>query len=179
MAGERRNTTARRAGGASRNAYVDGSAVRRYRDSSYYYSAQAPARKRQPEPAPRRTRSRKELSESAKRNRERATGIGPGYVLFLVAISAAILFFCIHYLQLQTEITQRMKVVASLESELTTLKEDNDAYYAQVTSNLNLSEIKKIAIGKLGMRYPKDEQIHTYETEGRCYVRQYQDVPGA
>ena len=24
----------------------------------------------------------------------------------------------------------------------------------------------------------KDEQIMTYETEGRCYLRQYQDVPG-
>ena len=27
------------------------------------------------------------------------------------------------------------------------------------------------------MKYPKDEQILTYETEGKSYVRQYQDVP--
>ncbi len=70
-----------------------------------------------------------------------------------------------------------MKTVASLESELTQLKEDNDAYYSQVTSNVDLNRIKKIAIGRLGMKYPSEDQKMTYETSGSSYVRQYQDVP--
>ncbi len=37
-----------------------------------------------------------------------------------------------------------MKNVAALESELSQLKEDNDAYYSQVTSNVDLSRIKKL-----------------------------------
>ena len=94
-------------------------------------------------------------------------------------ICMLILVICVHYLQLQTLITRRMKEVAALESELTQLKEDNDAYYSQVTSDIDLSEIKKIAIGRLGMKYPAEDQIMTYETEGRSYVRQFQDVPGA
>ena len=66
-----------------------------------------------------------------------------------------------------------------MESELNQLKEENDAYYSQVTSNVDLNEIKKKAIGSLGMKLPSDDQIMTYETEGRSYVRQFRDVPDA
>lgn len=70
-----------------------------------------------------------------------------------------------------------MSEVATLEAELTQLKEDNDAYYSQVTSDVDLTEIKKIAIGRLGMKYPSKEQTMTYKTARSSYVRQYQDVP--
>ena len=35
---------------------------------------------------------------------------------------------------------------------------------------------RKKAIGELGMKYPSEDQIQTYTTEGNSYVRQYQDV---
>ena len=63
-----------------------------------------------------------------------------------------------------------------MESELAELKEDNDAYESQVASNIDLERIRKIAIGRLGMRYPTNQQTETYTTEGGSYVRQYQDV---
>ncbi len=66
-----------------------------------------------------------------------------GFVLFLTAVSIAVLFTCINYLQVKSEITASMKNVANLESELAQLKEDNDAYYSQVTSAVDISEIKK------------------------------------
>lgn len=50
-------------------------------------------------------------------------------------------------------------------------------YYSQVTSNVDLNQIKKTAIGHLGMRYPSDDQTVSYSTSGNSYVRQYQDVP--
>ena len=55
--------------------------------------------------------------------------------MFLTAVSVAVLFTCINFLQVKSEITASMKHVASLESELAQLKEDNDAYYSQVTSD--------------------------------------------
>ena len=70
-----------------------------------------------------------------------------------------------------------MRSVANLEEELAQLKEDNDAYYSQGTSNVDLNQIKKTAIGHLGMRYPSDDQTVSYSTSGNSYVRQYQDVP--
>ena len=79
------------------------------------------------------------------------------------------------YLRYKSEITAKMSTVASLEEELADLKEDNDAYYSQVTSNVDLNKIKQIALGRLGMKYPSDDQTVTYSTSGNSYVRQYQD----
>lgn len=185
MANTNQAETARRRRNSAGNAggiYVEGSAVRRL--------AEEPVRNypdRQRQEAVRRARaarqktarpeSYREVSRATQKNRERAMGMGKGYVVFIVAVSAAILFFCIHYLQLKAEITAGMKEVAVLESELTQLKEDNDAYYSQVTSNVDLDTIRKIAIGRLGMSYPTKEQVMTYTTEGNSYVRQYQDIP--
>lgn len=100
-----------------------------------------------------------------------------GFVLFLTAVSVAILFFCVQYLQLKSEITTKLEAIASVESELSQLREDNDAYYSQITSTADLTEIKQKAMGELGMQYPTEDQIVTYETSRSSYVRQYQDVP--
>ena len=88
-----------------------------------------------------------------------------------------ILFCSVKYLRYKSEITAKMSTVASLEEELADLKEDNDAYYSQVTSNVDLNKIKQTALGRLGMKYPSDDQTVTYSTSGNSYVRQYQDIP--
>lgn len=168
---------------SNRGVYVEGSAVRRLQET--------PARRRKPPQADRARAARKaeaaarqksanpnrQLSRQAQRNREKALNMNRGFVVFLAVVSVAVLFFCVHYLQLKSEVTAQIKAVAALESELTELREDNDAYESQVTSNVDLNEIKKIAIGRLGMKYPSDEQKMTYETAKSSYVRQYQDVP--
>lgn len=184
MAKTNRTTTARRNANTARNVsgmYVEGSAARRLQESPErpYYPAQEPARKRQKvqQQPVKSAQPQYRLSKSAQRNRERAMAMNRGFVVFLAAVSVAILFCCINYLQLKSQITASMKNVATLEAELTQLKEDNDAYESQVTSNTDLSAIKKIAIGRLGMKYPSDNQVMTYRTEGNSYVRQYQDIP--
>ena len=72
--------------------------------------------------------------------------------------------------------TGKMKTVAVLETELSQVKEDNNAYESQVTSDVDLNTIKKLAIGRLGMNYPTDDQKKTYSMPSNSYVRQYQDV---
>lgn len=182
MANTNRAETARRNGNNARNTriYVDGNTVRKVQEvpERIYYPQEAPARRKKSARPQESVRTRqKTVSKEVQQNRERAMGIGKGYVFFLALVSTAVLFFCINYLQLKSEITSSMKTVAALESELSDLKEDNDAYYSQVTSNVDLNTIKKIAIGRLGMKYPDEDQVMTYETQGSSYVRQYQDVP--
>lgn len=172
MASSQVGTNRRRSAGtrntAAKNSrttiYVDGSTARRLQT--------VPQERRQTR------RPRRQVSAAVKRNRAKAASMNVGFLLFLTAVSVAILFFSVHYLQLKAEITTRMEVLASVESELSQLKEDNDAYYSQITSTADLSEIKKKAMGDLGMNYPTEEQIITYETSRGSYVRQYQDVPG-
>lgn len=119
----------------------------------------------------------RELSREAQRNREKAKSMGRGFVVFLAVVSVAVLFCCVNYLQLKSELTGKIKTVASLETELSQIKEDNNAYESQVTSNVDLNTIKKLAIGRLGMNYPKDDQKKTYTMPSNSYVRQYQEVP--
>ena len=105
--------------------------------------------------------------------------MGRGFVVFLAVVSVAVLFCCVNYLQLKSELTGKIKTVASLETELSQIKEDNNAYESQVTSDVDLNtiQIKKIAIGRLGMNYPTDSQKKTYSVPSSSYVRQYQEVP--
>lgn len=171
----------------SRGVYVEGNAARRLQEVP-------DRRKRPPQADIARKRARavrqaeaarstksanpnRQLSRQTQQNREKAMNMNRGFVIFLAVISVAVLFFCVHYIQLKSEVTAQIKAVAALESELAELKEDNDAYESQVTSNVDLNEIKKIAIGRLGMKYPTDEQKITYETSKSSYVRQYQDIP--
>lgn len=178
--------TARRSRENVRNArgmYVDGNTVRRLQE--------VPERNI---PAVRGTQDRRQrkttkassdkngarahaVSRETMRNRQKAMSMGRGFVFFLAVISVAVLFCCVNYLQLRADITGRIKNVAVLESELSELREENNAYESQVNSSVDLNRIKKIAIGRLGMNYPGEEQKKTYSMSNNSYVRQYQDVP--
>ena len=186
MAKTGRGTTARRNRNTVRNSremYVQGNAVKRLQevpqrtDLPEIQERRRLAQKRKQKSAVPVTPAKQVVSRQAQRNREKAMAMNKGFVLFLTAVSIAVLFTCINYLQVKSEITASMKNVANLESELAQLKEDNDAYYSQVTSNVDLNQIKQTALGRLGMKYPSDDQTVTYSTSGNSYVRQYQDIP--
>ena len=193
MARSNRAETARRRKNnarVNRGMYVEGNTVRRIAevpDRRRQPGRQQPGRRKQTDrnrrsvqaaPAPAAIpKQKRQLSEAAQKNRQKATAMNWGFVVFLAVVCTAILFCSVNYLRYKSEITARMRSVANLEEELAQLKEDNDAYYSQVTSNVDLNQIKKTAIGRLGMRYPSDDQTVTYSTSGNSYVRQYQDVP--
>ena len=193
MARSNRAETARRRKNnarVNRGMYVEGNTVRRIAevpDRRRQPGRQQPGRRKQTDrnrrsvqaaPAPAAIpKQKRQLSEAAQKNRQKATAMNWGFVVFLAVVCTAIPFCSVNYLRYKSEITARMRSVANLEEELAQLKEDNDAYYSQVTSNVDLNQIKKTAIGRLGMRYPSDDQTVSYSTSGNSYVRQYQDVP--
>ena len=193
MARSNRAETARRRKNnarVNRGMYVEGNTVRRIAevpDRRRQPGRQQPGRRKQTDrnrrsvqaaPAPAAIpKQKRQLSEAVQKNRQKATAMNWGFVVFLAVVCTAILFCSVNYLRYKSEITARMRSVANLEEELAQLKEDNDAYYSQVTSNVDLNQIKKTAIGRLGMRYPSDDQTVSYSTSGNSYVRQYQDVP--
>ena len=110
------------------------------------------------------------------RNRQNATQMQRGFVVFLMIASIAVLFSCIHYLQLKSELTYKMQTVANLESELEELRNYNDAYENEVLNSVDLEEIKQKAIGKLGMKYPDAEHVQEYDANSKGYMRQYKIV---
>ena len=119
---------------------------------------------------------RRQLSHDTRKNRERAHHMNFGYVLFLALAMLVAGYVLIGYIQVQADLTAQLEQIASLESELNYLKLYNEDELARINSNINLEEIKQVAIGELGMVYAEEGQIVFYENEGSDYVRQYADI---
>lgn len=119
----------------------------------------------------------KKISNQTRKNREKALHMNIGSVLFMAAAMVAAGFILTWYLTLQSDITNSIKHISALESQLNYLKLANDENYSRITSNVNLEEVKRIAIQELGMRYAEEGQIVTFNGEGSDYVRQTGDIP--
>ena len=115
------------------------------------------------------------LSNEARKNREKAHHMSLGYVLFLMAALCVSAVILIHYIQLQSDLTNSTKEIALLESKLNDLKLTNDEEYNRIESSIDLEEIKRVAIGELGMTYAGEGQIITYSSVGADYMRQAAD----
>ena len=164
--GSRQNNAERRSaqrtqpeGRGNRQNYVSGNAVRKSEV------------RRRPEEAPVR-----QVQPAVRKNREKARRMSAGYVIFLAAAMCAVAFILVNYVQLQAELTSRIRQVSTKESELNSLKSENDEEYNRIINSINLEEIKRIAIGELGMIYAQEGQIVPYSNKNNDYMRQ---VPGS
>ena len=100
-----------------------------------------------------------------------------GYALFLVLAMVIAGSALINYIQMQFAVTNNVKQIAQLESELISLTQANDETHAKIVNSVDLEEVRRIAMGQLGMIYAEEGQIITYTNVGSDYVRQYEDIP--
>ncbi len=103
--------------------------------------------------------------------------MNPGYVLFLAVAMTVMVAVSGLYLKLQSELTTRIKHVASLKSEVLELKGKNDAEQKRIDTSINLDEIRRKATEELGMVYPSKNQIMFFDVDSNDYMNQYQDIP--
>ena len=120
---------------------------------------------------------REEASQQVIRNRQRARHMDMRYVVFLSVCAVMTVFICVHYLKLHAQYTYLQKQTTSLSLELNNLRMENDTVYNEIVSGVDLQKIKERAIDDLGMAYPKEKQIVTYETPDSDYVKQYSEIP--
>ena len=119
----------------------------------------------------------KKTSNTARKNRERAKHMSAGYVLFLCAALIVTGIILTKYIGLQSDITNSVKHISTLEKQLNDLKLANDEEYSRITSSINLEEIRKVAIQELGMQYAEEGQIVSFASENNDYVKQMADIP--
>ena len=101
-----------------------------------------------------------------------------GYLLFLTLAMVFMVGTLAWYITLQSEVTNSVKNIAQLESQLNHLKQDNDEAYNRANGNVDLEEVKRIAIQEYGMIYASEGQIITYsDGGGNDYVRQIAPIP--
>lgn len=119
--------------------------------------------------------SRREL-EKQKQEMKRLRYRNVAYVLFLTVAFAVTGVMLIGYIRMESSITQSVKQVAALQSQLNNLKTENDEMKNRIDSSINLEEIRRIAITELGMTYAGQGQIVEIPDDGSDYVRQYADI---
>ena len=119
----------------------------------------------------------KKTNNTARKNRDRAKNMSAGYVLFLCVALIVAGFTLTNYIGLQSDITNSVKHISSLEKQLNDLKLANDEEYSRITSSVNLEEIKRVAIQELGMQYAEEGQIVSFSSENNDYVKQMADIP--
>ena len=141
-------------------AYVYGNAVRKD-----HVEIQTPARQQ------------KEVSQRVRANRSKAMHMSKGYVAFLAIAAIAVLFACMQYLQLQSEITSRSNHITALQQELADAKEANTTRYNVIMNSMNLEEIREIAIQDFGMVYAEPDQIIKYQRPDGSAVTQFAGIP--
>lgn len=147
------------------NYYINGNTVRKT-----FSPQNAPSRQNVEE-----IRKQKAYRQAIRRNRQRAMAIGKetlvAYTVTLImAVCAAVSLIKI---QSSTIILSRQN--AALESKTADLKADNDARYKELTSGINLDEIKQ-RVQELGMKPANENQIVYYEIEHKNYMDQYENV---
>lgn len=143
------------------------SAGAREKNRFYVYGNTALELQRQMEEGPVR-----KPSAEVQKNREKAHHMSMGYLFFLGVALFTSGYILVNYLQMQAELTSLTKSVAAKKSELIDLKADNEEEYNRIISSINLDEIRRVAMGTLGMIYAQEGQIIVYESEQYDYMRQ-------
>ena len=163
------STNRQRYRGTTQRTYIDGNTVRKIQTESVH------KRRKENEDNRRIKQQRVHLGTG---NTVKVVPMKLGYIAFMVVSLCIVCLVLIGYVNLQSDVTNRITNISKLESELNQLKMDNDEEYTRIMSEVDLEEIKKIAIQDLGMKYAKEGQIITYSGEGSDYVRQYKDISG-
>lgn len=121
--------------------------------------------------------NRKKRTNGKVKNEPKNSFVSFLYVFVMIIFIAVVCVTLLFYVRLQSDITNRIEHISKMESQLNDLRLSNDENYTKIMSQIDLEEIKRIAINELGMKYAKEGQIVTYSGEGSDYVRQLSEIP--
>ena len=121
--------------------------------------------------------ARPRVAEQPKHAPKLSHGIDFLSMTLLVAAMAITLYLCYNYLQVQGNIVQLDRDMLVLEQQLDVVKAENAALEDGLNSQVNWEEVYLTAVGELGMVYPNENEVITYESQERGHVIQYLDIP--
>ena len=121
-------------------------------------------------------RSSKDVRLAAIRGREKAMHMNRRYAAFMACLMAAMTFCLIGYIKLLSDISDTNSQIVTLESELAELRSSNNEVYNEIAGDIDLEEIRRIAIDEFGMQYASQDQIVVYSDTKGDTVHQIADI---
>jgi cell division protein FtsL len=152
----------------------------RYQNNNIYYMEGNAARQLQEIPSYPQNEDydlEQQRVREIRRKPHRSVGIDVFSLLILTMAIGLTFYTCIEYLSVQTGITRMDKQIAGLESDLTKMQNENNAALSSLNTSLDLNYIYQVATTELGMVYPNENQVITYQSTLSDYVRQYEEIP--
>jgi cell division protein FtsL len=151
--------------------YIDGNTIRRSEAVPDYRTV--------------RRRHIEDERELRRRNTERARRIrnerelrtSRSYVVFLTMVVLVFGTIAGLYINLQSDVTAKMKSIASLETKIEDVRAENDEAYKRINTSVDLEAIRDTAMNELGMSYAKESQIIYYSVSEDDYMNQYGEIP--
>lgn len=160
-----------------RGYYIDGNTVRRTETVPDYTREERVRRERRERIEREREEEQKRRRRIARRNQEKALRMSRSYVAFLTMAVLVFGTFAGLYIRIQSDVTARMNAISSLESQVSSLKADNDEAYKRINTALDLDSIRNTAMLELGMGYARESQIVYYSVGDDDYMNQYGEIP--
>ncbi|MCR5685423.1 MAG: septum formation initiator family protein [Lachnospiraceae bacterium] len=103
--------------------------------------------------------------------------INLGYTLTMVAAVCALLVTSFLMLETRSDIIQTEKKISIAKNELADVTALNESLKASLDTQMDRNYIYSMAVGRLGMVYPNDNEKVTYEPADGGYVRQMSQIP--
>lgn len=163
--------------GSSRDLRRRSASGREY-ETPYQYgtAAAAPQVLTQPHRQSRSGNNRRRANASYRSQAARPSFSTVIYVTVMVIAVAIMAFSLLSYIGLQSDVTSTMTEVASMQTELKNLKENNDETLKAINNSYTNEQIRYKAVTELGMTYPEEGQVETYSESESDYVQQTQEV---
>lgn len=127
------------------------------------------------EQAQRQKRGNEARKRRLQRERETRMELSAFIVLTAAVLCTFSVFFS--YLNVQSEVTNTSKKIASIESEIISIKNTNQIAREKVNDTIDLAEVYQIATKELGMVHPDQDQIIEYDKVKSDYLKQYSEIP--
>ncbi len=116
------------------NNYVDGKTVRRLHGE--------PEERRKRAEEYRREKQHRENVKAAKRNQENARHMNLSHVFFCTVATALVVAASNMYINIQTDVNRHLRTRASLESQVSHMKADNDALEIRIATSVYIDTIR-------------------------------------
>ncbi len=159
---------------ANRRASAAQTNYRTNQNITYLYGSAAPKYETVPKKKPQRDQERHTQPGKVTKQKVQAKPSPANVPVLILTLAAfvAIGAMMIQYISLSSEISVLSNSIASLESQVSDLKAENDEYYGRIMSSVDLEKVREIAIMDLGMVYASEDQIITYDSQVDDYVEQ-------